>query len=115
MPARPDDQPAPARTATRPRRRTTPAASTTLAALIDHAIGVYCWCNRCGHSATLPLEGLIARLGPNAPLAAMAARLRCSVCGARDIAARPAWPSLGQVSSHGRSTPQPTTREDDRT
>jgi hypothetical protein len=26
--------------------------------------------------------------------------MRCTSCGAKDVAARPSWPSLGQVSSH---------------
>jgi hypothetical protein len=26
--------------------------------------------------------------------------MRCTACGAKDVAARPSWPSLGQVSSH---------------
>jgi hypothetical protein len=112
MPARPDDKPDPTRPASGPGRRAARSGATTLAELSGHAIGVYCWCNRCSHSATLPLDGLIARLGPGTPLTAMAGRLRCSVCGARDIAARPAWPSLGQVSGHGSSAPPPTPKGD---
>lgn len=76
--------------------------------LAGKAIGIFCWCNRCGHSASLPLDGLIARLGPAMPAPDVATRLRCSVCGTRDVATRPDWPNLGQVARHG---PAPVSSE----
>jgi hypothetical protein len=27
--------------------------------------------------------------------------MRCSGCGSKDVAARPDWPSLGQIARHG--------------
>ncbi len=73
----------------------------TLATLEAHGVGVFCWCNRCGHHARLPLGPLIAELGPNHPVPELGARMRCSGCGSKDVATRPDWPSLGQVARHG--------------
>lgn len=75
--------------------------ATTLAELATERIGVFCWCNRCGHNATLESPPLEAELGPGFPVPEIGARLRCSGCGSKDIATRPAWPSLGQVTRHG--------------
>lgn len=69
-------------------------------------VEVFCWCNRCAHNAVVPVEVLIAQLGPDFPVPDVGAHLRCSGCGSKDIAARPAWPSLGQVTRHHR-TPRP--------
>ena len=63
-------------------------------------IDVFCWCNRCAHNAVVPVHLLIAELGPDFPVPDVGAHLRCSGCGSKDIAARPAWPSLGQRTRH---------------
>lgn len=71
-----------------------------LADLRAQGVDVFCWCNRCSHNAVLPLDSLIPRLGPQCPVPEVGARLVCSSCGARDVATRPAWKGLGQVTSH---------------
>lgn len=71
-----------------------------LGALVREGLGVFCWCNRCGHNATLASDRLAAELGPDIPVPEVATRLRCSGCGSKDVAARPEWPSLGQVARH---------------
>ena len=73
----------------------------TLGEIASNGIDVFCWCNRCGHNAVLRAERLVAELGPGFPVPEVGARLRCSGCGAKDIATRPAWPGLGQVTRHG--------------
>ena len=72
----------------------------TLGELAARGVAVFCWCNRCGHNAKLATETLIARLGPAFPVPDAGARLRCSSCQGKDVATRPAWPSLGQVTRH---------------
>ena len=74
--------------------------ATVLAELAEGGIGVFCWCNRCGHNAVVEAARLIGELGPNFPVPEVGARLRCSGCGGKDIATRPAWPSLGRVADH---------------
>ena len=75
-------------------------AAASLADLLDEGVDVFCWCNRCGHHATLPTRRLIAEFGPDYPVPELGVRLRCSGCGCKDVASRPAWPSLGQVTRH---------------
>ena len=74
--------------------------ATVLGELRQEQVDVFCWCNRCAHNAVVPAEMLIAQLGPEFPVPDVGAHLRCSGCGSKDIAARPAWPSLGQVTRH---------------
>ncbi|MDJ0684770.1 MAG: hypothetical protein QNJ84_08720 [Alphaproteobacteria bacterium] len=74
--------------------------ATTLGELSDRGVGVFCWCNRCGHNATIAVARLIAELGPQFPVPEIGAKMRCSGCGCRDVATRPDWPSLGQVADH---------------
>ena len=73
---------------------------TTLGDLDGEGVDVFCWCNRCGHNAIVPIEALIGPLGPAQPVPEIGVRMRCTACGAKDVAARPSWPSLGQVSNH---------------
>ena len=75
-------------------------AATRLGDLAREGIPVFCWCNRCGHNADLPLEILLAKAGPATPVPEIGAMLRCSSCGSKDVATRPAWPSLGRVTRH---------------
>ncbi|MEX2632253.1 MAG: hypothetical protein WD341_20165 [Tistlia sp.] len=72
-----------------------------LGELAAEGIGVFCWCNRCGHNATLGIERLVQELGPGFPVPELGGRLRCSGCGAKDVATRPGWPSVGPVARHG--------------
>ena len=74
--------------------------ATILDELRREQVDVFCWCNRCAHNAVVPVELLVAQLGPDFPVPDVGAHLRCSGCGSKDIAARPAWPSLGQVTRH---------------
>ena len=74
------------------------AGPATLADLADEGVAVFCWCNRCGHNAILDTSPLIARLGAGFAVPRIATRIRCGDCGERDVATRPAWPSLGVVT-----------------
>jgi hypothetical protein len=72
----------------------------TLGDLADDGLGVFCWCNHCGHHADLSAAELAAQLGPATPVPAVAGHLRCAGCGSRNVAVRPAWPPRGPVSRH---------------
>ena len=47
---------------------------------------IFCWCNRCSHHARLDGKQLSLSLGPDFPVPEIGARLRCSNCGAKDVA-----------------------------
>ena len=72
----------------------------SLGELVAEGLAVFCWCNRCGHNAEVAVETLFGQLGPDFPVPEVGARMRCSGCGSKDIATRPAWPGLGQVTRH---------------
>ncbi|WP_200339269.1 hypothetical protein [Rhodovibrio sodomensis] len=72
----------------------------TLGELAADGLGVFCWCNRCGHNAVLEIGRLLGELGAAFPVPEVGGRLRCTGCGGKDIATRPAWPGLGPVTSH---------------
>ncbi|MEQ8604571.1 MAG: hypothetical protein RIB45_14750 [Marivibrio sp.] len=74
--------------------------------LIVYGADVFCWCNRCGHNAVLELEAMLARFGPAQEVPGLSAHLRCGGCGSKDVATRPNWPSLGQVTHHEAMEPQ---------
>ncbi len=74
----------------------------TLGELATQGVDVFCWCNRCGHNSELTVQRLAVALGRDHPVPEVGARLRCSRCGGKDVATRPAWPSLGQVARHGQ-------------
>jgi hypothetical protein len=86
--------------------------ATVLGELWQERVDIFCWCNRCAHNSVLPVELFIAQLGPDFPVPDVGAHLRCSGCGSKDIAARPAWPSLGQVARH--QAPQKRTPDADK-
>ncbi len=65
--------------------------------LAQAEVEVFCWCNRCGHNAVVETARLMAELGPGYPVGA---RMRCSGSGSKDVATRPHWPGLGQVTRH---------------
>ena len=85
----------------------------TLGELATDGLGVFCWCNRCGHNAVLEIGRLVDELGAAFPVPEVGGRLRCTGCGGKDIATRPAWPGLGTVTSHTPTpeTPDPETPE----
>lgn len=68
--------------------------------LLSAKVGVFCWCNRCGHNAEAATAMLVSQLGPEFPVPEIGARMRCSACGSKDVATRPAWPSQGQITKH---------------
>ncbi|MDA7792462.1 hypothetical protein N8979_01475 [bacterium] len=76
-------------------KKNAPQNPVTLTDLAAESLGVFCWCNRCGHNAEMPTAPLIAHLGPLFPVPELGRHLRCSSCNARDIATRPAWPHHG--------------------
>ncbi len=57
-----------------------------LGALAARGGDILCWCNRCGHHARLDGRQLILSLGPDFPVPEVGVRLRCSNCGAKDVA-----------------------------
>ena len=61
---------------------------------------IFCWCNRCGHNSEVDSAMLVSKLGPAMPVPEVGARMRCSNCQSKDIATRPAWPTLGEVANH---------------
>jgi len=72
----------------------------SLGDLVRAGIGVFCWCNRCGHNAEAATAMLSQQLGPAFPVPEIGTKMRCSSCGSKDIATRPAWPSRGQIARH---------------
>lgn len=86
--------------------------ATVLGELQREDIGIFCWCNRCGHNAVMPVAVFVAQFGPAFPVPDIGAHLRCSGCGSKNIAARPAWPSLGQVTRHQENAPATADRDE---
>lgn len=66
----------------------------TLGDLAQRASDVFCWCNRCGHSAVVETARLIPELGAALAVADLGLHMRCTSCGSKDIAARPSWPGI---------------------
>lgn len=73
----------------------------TLAELAAAGVDVFCWCNRCGHNGVVATARLAAELGPAFAVPEVGGKMRCTGCGSKDVATRPAWPSLGPVARHG--------------
>ena len=81
--------------------KTEPTQPTTLADIQQDGLLVFCWCNRCGHNASIDTSILIATLGPLYPVPEIGHHMRCSICHTRDIATRPDWPAHGgQIARH---------------
>ena len=66
---------------------------------------IFCWCNRCSHHARLDGRQLVLTLGPDFPVPEIGARLRCSSCGAKDVATRPAQATPDDASAVIRMAP----------
>ncbi len=47
---------------------------------------IFCWCNRCAHHARIDGRQLSLTLGPDFPVPEVGVKLRCSNCGAKDVA-----------------------------
>ncbi|MEQ8816285.1 MAG: HigA family addiction module antitoxin [Thalassobaculum sp.] len=62
-----------------------------LSDLQNAGVDVLCWCNQCGHKAQAPTALLIAQLGPDFPVPGIGSRMRCGVCGSKEVATRPAY------------------------
>jgi hypothetical protein len=60
----------------------------------------------------MPVAVFVAQFGPAFPVPDIGAHLRCSGCGSKNIAARPAWPSLGQVTRHQENAPATADRDE---
>ncbi|HEY7609963.1 MAG TPA: hypothetical protein VIF14_12080 [Alphaproteobacteria bacterium] len=60
-----------------------------LGALAARGGAIFCWCNRCAHHARIDGRQLTLTLGPDFPVPEVGARLRCSNCGAKDVATSP--------------------------
>lgn len=60
-----------------------------LGALAVRGGAIFCWCNRCAHHARIDGRQLTLTLGPDFPVPEVGARLRCSNCGAKDVATSP--------------------------
>ena len=83
--------------------------------IADAGLAIFCWCNRCGHNSSVDSRMLAAKVGPALPVPEIGTRMRCTNCQSKDIATRPAWPSLGQVArprgivtGHPDYAPSPT-------
>ena len=81
-------------------REATKGRPAALADLARAGVGVFCWCNRCGHNAEAATAMLISELGPDFAVPEIGNRMRCSACGSKDVATRPAWPSQGRITRH---------------
>lgn len=57
-----------------------------LGALAARGGALLCWCNRCAHHARIEARQLVLTLGPDFAVPEVGARLRCSNCGAKDVA-----------------------------
>jgi len=74
----------------------------TLGDLMNQGLDVFCWCNRCSHNAVLETRLLSGQMGAGQAVPEVGARLRCSGCASKDVATRPAWPSLDPVAGGDR-------------
>lgn len=70
-----------------------------LGALAVRGGALLCWCNRCAHHARIDGRQLTLTLGPEFPVPEVGARLRCSNCGAKDVATSADFASLAASAS----------------
>lgn len=68
----------------------------TLGYLTCIGTGVYVVCERCGHFALVDLGGLLTRFGHSASVSAIAERMRCKLCGARESRLTTERPAIGE-------------------
>ncbi|MEM7444053.1 MAG: hypothetical protein AAF414_12060 [Pseudomonadota bacterium] len=57
-----------------------------LGALASRLGNVFCQCQRCGHASLVEAVQLMRQLGPEMAVAEVGTRMRCSGCGAKDVA-----------------------------
>ncbi|MGF1456893.1 MAG: hypothetical protein ACFB6R_16110 [Alphaproteobacteria bacterium] len=67
--------------------------------LARRRLGVWVWCETCGHNTSLQPSALAERLG-DCPVPDVAGSMICSRCGGREITTRPDWPSSGTMAGH---------------
>lgn len=67
------------------------AAPETLSGLQAKHVGIWAYCERCQHSASLDIEVLLKRLPGSLGVPDVGKRLKCSECGKVDVFARPDW------------------------
>jgi hypothetical protein len=73
-----------------------PITIRTLGDLVDRDYALDAWCRHCLRGRRLSIDPLVERMGRDADYLgdALARRLRCEVCGGRDVAVNispPAW------------------------
>jgi len=67
----------------------------TLIDLDYHCVtAVAVWCLACDRKNSIPAALLIAKLGSDFPVPAVAKRTRCQECGGRGDESRPDWPAV---------------------
>ena len=74
-----------------PRRQPEDYTPATLGQMVEQGLDILCWCNRCHYHAEVGSKALMGRLGPHCGVPAIGSSMRCSSCGSREIATRPAW------------------------
>ena len=67
---------------------------------------IFCWCNRCAHHARLDGRQLVLTLGPDFPVPEVGAKLRCSSCGAKDVATSAEMTGAAVNAAPPRAAPQ---------
>lgn len=69
----------------------------------DGITTIRAWCCNpvCNHSAMLPIDNVVQRLGDEATIVDLERKLWCAKCGSRNVAAQPSWPAAaGAYSPH---------------
>ena len=75
-------------------------AGPRLADLARQDVPVAAWCLACGHHKVLRAAILLRQLDGHTPVAAVAWRMNCGVCGGGHIETRPHYAGLGVVAGH---------------
>ena len=73
----------------RHQQETTPPE--TLSGLQTKQVGIWAYCERCEHSASIDIEVLLERLPGSLGVPDVGKKLKCSECGKVEVFARPDW------------------------
>jgi len=76
------------------------AAPVTLGELAAEGRRVWLWCERCARSRSIAATVLARRLPADLPVPLIGRRVRCRICGGREVHSRPHWPPGEAVASH---------------